>query len=259
MPNRAFETDEIIRAVRERKCRRPPHRELADKDYYADENGNVYSLNGAAPKRIEAKTGWGGFQWVVLATADGWHRYHVGELIAATFLENEKPGDGDYTVNYKNGESGDNRVENLEWISKIEASAIRQTTMVKPERSKSTEALNDLIGLGAHHGVEKEGATGQSKGSVSKEDEIRTLLERNRLTQNRLEALQTDYTMVLDALRVFAEHTLSADLRLGHPDTAVVESNKGKANHGVITVADFRRAKETLEAIEQRSRTKPQI
>jgi len=251
-PRKVFENDEIVRAVREGLCRRPPLKELANKDYYADDQGNIYSLNGDEPKQIEAKTGWGGFRWVVLATVDGWHRYHVGEIIAETFLKDRKPRDGDYTVQYINGNTDDNRVDNLAWITRIEANAMRQATMGRAAAGKKREHRDALANVGLGETTGRNGKSHESSTARSKEEEIQELLERNRRTQKKLDALKTDYAEVLEALRVFGEHTLSAELRLGHPDTPVIESNRGKADHGVITVADFRRAKDTLDAIERR-------
>lgn len=252
---KAFEREEIIHAVKDGRCKRPPHVEMAGKDYYADRMGNVYSLNGEVPKQIEAKTGWGGFQWVVLATSEGWHRYHVGELMAETYLADQKPKDGEHTVKYKNGNTKDNRVENLMWITKLEASALRQSSMVQSAPGKKSGSFDELMGLGTDY-ESGAGETGKETSKNPKDEDVRTLIERNRTTQNRLEDLQNDYTLVLEALRAFAEHKLSAELRLGHPDTPVIESNKGKADHGVITVADFRRAEETLETIERKHHEK---
>jgi hypothetical protein len=58
------------------------------------------------------------------------------------------------------------------------------------------------------------------------------------------------FQRLLEALTPFAQLALAPELRLGHPDTTVLEVNRGRANHRKLTVADFRRAEALMRELD---------
>lgn len=87
--------------------------------YYVTDDGRVYSRNpyhnpAARIKQIKLRTDTNGYVSVILSGQKG-RRVH--RLVAEAFIPNpeNKP-----CVNHKNGNKSDNRVENLEWVTKSE-------------------------------------------------------------------------------------------------------------------------------------------
>jgi hypothetical protein len=78
------------------------------------------------------------------------------------------------------------------------------------------------------------------------------LIERNQRTQHRLDALSVRFQRLLEALTPFAQLARAPELLLGHPDTTVLEANRGRPNYCKLTVADFRRAEELMRNPEGR-------
>ena len=118
---------DLIEAVGSGALRRPALAELSGYEYFVDAGGRVYSMNNEEPRIVDAKTGWGGLDWVVLMTRDGWRRYFVGELIAEAFLGEQRPGvREDYTVVHIDGDARNNAALNLRWVTRLEANRHRQ-------------------------------------------------------------------------------------------------------------------------------------
>lgn len=85
--------------------------------YYVTAKGNVYSAkkkNGL--KKLKPVPHNNGYLRLKLVAADGSHcdRY-IHRLVASAFLPKPKQG---MEVNHKNGTKTDNRIENLEWVTR---------------------------------------------------------------------------------------------------------------------------------------------
>lgn len=81
------------------------------KDYYVDQEGNVYSKF----RKLNKNSMSSGYQSVAIRNLDGSvNNCYVHRLVAAAFIDNpeNKP-----VVNHKNLIKSDNRVDNLEWVS----------------------------------------------------------------------------------------------------------------------------------------------
>jgi hypothetical protein len=89
-------------------------------DYYATDNGDIYSRNfnhTGRIKKLTARKDKDGYLDVCLWNSTGRHWCRVHRLVAETFIPNpeSKP-----QVNHKNGIKDDNRVENLEFCTNSE-------------------------------------------------------------------------------------------------------------------------------------------
>jgi hypothetical protein len=94
-----------------------PIPQLADR-YAADREGNVYRLYPTKPPRkLKPRRCPRGYLHLGLRntrSAPGTH-YRVHRLIAATFIPTDDPS---LDINHINGDKADNRVENLEWVTR---------------------------------------------------------------------------------------------------------------------------------------------
>lgn len=93
-------------------------------DYYATDNGDIYSRNlyhktnpQCRIKKITLCRLPNGYMYVNLYKGTKQYKRYVHRLIAETFISNpeNKP-----EVNHKNGNKTDNCIKNLEWVSKSE-------------------------------------------------------------------------------------------------------------------------------------------
>ena len=85
------------------------------KDYFIDEEGNVYSKRkfNLLTKLKQSKTGYKGYVKVRINKKD----YFVHRLVAIAYLNNPQKKD---TVNHIDGNKENNHVSNLEWCTRSE-------------------------------------------------------------------------------------------------------------------------------------------
>ena len=89
-------------------------------DYYVTTNGDVYSgKHSTGLKKLKPVIQTGGYLRLKLVDADGNHcdRY-IHRLVASAFLEEKDEKSKE--VNHKNGNKKDNRLSNLEWVTRRE-------------------------------------------------------------------------------------------------------------------------------------------
>lgn len=241
-------------AVARGQVRRPPLAELEGFQYFVDERGHVYSMNSEEPRVVPAKTGWGGLDWVVLMTDDGWRRYCVGELIAETFLAGKRPGAReDYTIEYLDGNAQNNDVSNLSWITRIEASRRRQNGS-KPRSGhtvKAEETARRIEAVATESAGQAEAPAATARKATGNETkEVLRLIEEARALQERLEEMTQENASLMEAVAPFAAFAESPEVRVGHPEQLILEAHRGRPTHRKVTVADFRRALEVVRALE---------
>lgn len=245
-----LEGNALLEAVRAGSVRRPPLEELAGLEYFVDREGVVYSLNGEQPKVVGAKAGWGGLDWVTLMTRDGWRRFCVGELVAVTFMAESRPGScEECTVVHRDGNPRNNAVSNLSWATRLEANQLRQSEPTPRIPAAVTAVVAVQSGTAAEAGCRDGDTTIAATRESTSQREMLALIERNQRTQHRLDALSVRFQRLLGALTPFAQLALAPALRLGHPDTTVLEVNRGRSNHRKLTVADFRRAEALMREL----------
>jgi hypothetical protein len=231
--------DDVLAAVRDGRCRRPKLERLGEFRYVVDAAGTVYSLNAEQPRVIEPKTGSGGFEWVCLNTPNGWEQFMVGELVAHAFLLDARPaGDEDWTVAYRDQDTRNHAVENLAWITRLEANRLKPLA----PRAREPAPVETTT-------PEPPTATAEPARAPGEDARVLDLLERLRRQQERHAALQGQYTRLAEALRPFAEFTAGPDPKFAHADT-VVAVGRGAGETRTLTVADFQRAADTLRSLE---------
>ena len=112
--------------------------------YQVSTEGKVISHYGEKPKYLKPAVDAIGYNHVRLYKEDGAKLFKLHRLVAEHFLENPKKL---RTINHKNGDKTDNRVENLEWLShsdnvkhawKIGLNTGRKITL-------SDEAVKDIV------------------------------------------------------------------------------------------------------------------
>ena len=87
---------------------------LFDGQLKIDTAGRVFKKTYGYWREVAKPNGKNAYR-VVSVTKDGWHKsISVHRLVAMTFIPNP---DNKTTINHKNGNKQDNRVENLEWVS----------------------------------------------------------------------------------------------------------------------------------------------
>lgn len=86
--------------------------------YFCTPYGDVYSVKSGELKIMKQRTGTRGYKIIALAVGRGRYKYAlVHRLILATW--SGQSGEG-LEVNHKNGVKTDNRLENLEWVSRTQ-------------------------------------------------------------------------------------------------------------------------------------------
>lgn len=88
--------------------------------YYVTDTGDVYSRNYGVSgrfKKLKQENCKNGYKRVSLCINGNVVRSLVHRLVAKTFIPNPE---NKCDVNHKNGVRGDNRVENLEWVTRAE-------------------------------------------------------------------------------------------------------------------------------------------
>jgi len=244
---------DIVGAVASGLARRPALDELIGYEYFVDAEGRVYSMNNEEPRIVEAKTGWGGLDWVVLMTRDGWKKYFVGELVAEAFMRDQRPGE-DYTVVNIDGNGSNNCPSNLRWVTQLEASRHRQHgSRSRPTpRAKVAARTGRILSEASNPEAADAGCVEHTpaRGEDGAREALK-LIERNQRTQERLEELAREHQMLMGALTPFAAFAASPELRVAHPDKVVMETNKGRPSHMRLTAGDFRRAFDVIKDLER--------
>lgn len=85
--------------------------------YQCDELGNIYSTRLGPMKQMKLKTSTRGYLCVQLYRPDKKQHCLVHRLILTTWVRHPKDGE---EVNHKNGIKSDNKVDNLEWVTRVE-------------------------------------------------------------------------------------------------------------------------------------------
>jgi hypothetical protein len=242
-------SDELLTAVDSDDARRLGLEELNGQEYFAHRAGRVYSLNSEAPRLLEPTPNNDGLESVVLMTRDGWKRYAVGDLIAEAFLSELRPGpSAEYTVAYLDGDARNNAAINMRWVTKAEAKRLRAEAA--RDRHGAVPAAGDPRPVPA--GVVPPAAPVTSvaaRTAAPESREMLKLIERNRRTEERLDALRWEHQRLLAAITPFAEFAETPEMRVGHPDHTVLEANKGRPTYRRVTVGDLRRALDVLREV----------
>ena len=134
--------------------------------------------------------------------------------------------------------------------TRLEAHQQRQSALTPRAPSAVTAVVAVQSGTAAGAGCRDGNTSKASTGESTSQREMLALIERNQHTQHRLDALSVRFQRLLKALTPFAQLARAPELRLGHPDTTVLEVNRGRPDHSKLTVADFRRAEALMRELD---------
>jgi hypothetical protein len=116
-------------------------------DYKIDIEGNIYVVKNNKIKQLKPCLVNPGYYTIVLTNKTERKKFYIHRLLALHFIPNPEKLD---TVNHINGIKTDNRINNLEWLSKKDniRHAFANGLQVKREERKSTKISNaDMIAL----------------------------------------------------------------------------------------------------------------
>lgn len=119
--------------------------------YLATNSGNIISLQKRRPRILKPRTTRHGYLHVKIF-ADGSHKdVSVHRLVATSFIQNpeNKPH-----VNHKNGIKTDNRVENLEWVTRSENERHAWSIGLR-ENTREAARRTGIKYAGENHGCSK--------------------------------------------------------------------------------------------------------
>ena len=87
------------------------------KDYFACDNGSIYSIKSGELKKLKPFVDGKGVYLMVSLCRDGdIRKFLVHRLIALAFIENDDP-ENKNTVDHIDGNTKNNSVDNLQWLS----------------------------------------------------------------------------------------------------------------------------------------------
>jgi hypothetical protein len=98
--------------------------------YYCDANGIIYSTKRGEARVLKSKIARTGYEQVPLSLGQRGRYRHalVHRLVLETF---QGPAPEGWTCNHKNGNRSDNRLSNLEWMSRVENERHARTVLGK--------------------------------------------------------------------------------------------------------------------------------
>ena len=137
-----------------------------EKQYLVSNRGSVYSLH--RNRMMTPKKGKTGYLRITLCDNGRRRSTGIHRLVAEAFIENpeKKP-----TVNHKNENKNDNRVENLEWATNAEQNAHGTRTiraMMHTDWKKRSEKV-DYYAIAKKHDYSKQTMCNRSKTDVYKD------------------------------------------------------------------------------------------
>jgi len=232
--------EDIIPAIRRGECRKVSMPGFVNASYFADQQGNIYSLNNPRePKAVEPKMG-NGLMWVTLFEKEGYIRkMMVGEVIANTFMGEADHDIGTSTVIYLDGDTSNNAIDNLRWGTHQEQqNQLRRAHFEQRQNGNGREKP-------APENSRVDNETSVEVPFVVERNED-PLLEQMHLLQERLEASQLREAELINALQPFARFELSPRHAADMGNAVVLESNRGSNNHSMLSVQHFRVAKKVL-------------